>query len=63
MIIEIPSKSELSNMTVTLGCPIEEDIQSIKVQQVEQEPELDLMVWPRKKVAPVTTLPPVPPPD
>ena len=44
MIIEIPSKSELSNMVVTLGCPIEKDIQSIEIQQVEQELELDLMV-------------------
>ena len=44
MIIEIPNKSELSNMAVTLGCPIEKDIQSIEVQQVEQELELDLMV-------------------
>ena len=63
MIIEIPSKSELYNMVVTLGFPIEEDIQSIEVQQVEQELELDLMVWPRKKVALVAALPPVPPPD
>ena len=63
MIIEIPSKSELSNMAVTFGCPIEKDIQSIEVQQVEKELELDLMVWPRKKVAPVVDMPPVPPPN
>ena len=44
MIIEIPSDNKLSDATVILGCPIiEEEVESPKVQQLEQQPETDPM--------------------
>ena len=57
MVIEIPSESELSDATIILGCPIEEeDVESPEVQQ----PAINIMARARKKPLPMTSLAHIP---
>ena len=53
MVIDIPIESARSDTNVISSFLIEEEIESPKIQQLEQEPEIDPMARTRKRPAPV----------
>ena len=61
MVIDISSASDLFDVTVEPACPIDEEIKSLEVQQLEQELELKEMARLRKPLVPMTGSTLVPP--